>query len=172
MIGSLIPSLHTILQDPSTWFFIAFVLFFVIHAPRAWAALREILDQYAQDIRTQIQTADQQQQVCAQTLAEAHSQAIKAQAQAHAILQHASEEITHIQARAEQDIEHFRKSYAKLIDERIQNANSEAAQQICRRAIVAGTEAARFILQKEISPAQDAALVDQAIDALEHQRIL
>jgi F-type H+-transporting ATPase subunit b len=155
------------LNDPTFWFMVAFLLFVALVGKKAWKFATAQMDWRKQSIERELEEAIKLHNNAQAFLDEMKQKNQQAEQHAEEILAHARLESERLQAEAAKEIEEFIKRREKLATEKISYAESQALKDIQNRAIEVGIEASEKILHTIIDQKNGAKLIDQALEEIE-----
>jgi F-type H+-transporting ATPase subunit b len=153
-------------RDPEFWVAVAAVIFIAVVWKPARSALIGSLDSRAERIRNDLDEARRLRDEAEQLLAEYRRKASEAEADAHAIVAHATEEAERIAASAARDLEQALARRQRLAEERITQAESKAVDEIRAVTVDIAIAAAREVIAADVDEQRRMALIDTAIQAL------
>lgn len=154
------------LQDPTFWVGLAFVLVVLLTFKKVAAGVTAGLDARAAAIRTQIEEARKLREDAQALLAEYQRKQREAMAEAEKIISAAKGEAARLKVQAEQDLEHALARRKQQALERIAQSEAQALAQVRNTAVDAALAAAEALIAKNLDGAKRDALTDRAIGEL------
>lgn len=154
------------LQDPTFWVAIAFVIFVVLTAKPILKAATGGLDKRADEIRKQLEEAEALRTEAQKMLAEYKRKQRDAEKEAEEMLHHAKAESKRLREKAEQDLESSLKRREQLALEKIAQAEAKALKDVRNQAINVAIAATAKLLSENIDKKAADDLVQSAIDDL------
>jgi F-type H+-transporting ATPase subunit b len=154
------------LTDQRTWVAAAFVVFFVLFGRRLWAALVGMLDARADGVRAELEQAQRLRQEAEAMLADATVRRAAALAEAEKLLASAKDEAARLAAAAEAEARAAAERRERMALERIAAAEKAAVDEVRLAAADIAGVAAEQVIRKELTAADDGALIDRAIGGL------
>ncbi|HVY13568.1 MAG TPA: F0F1 ATP synthase subunit B [Alphaproteobacteria bacterium] len=155
--------MNELLQDPTFWFAVSFVIFVVIAWPLARKPVAGVFDSYAQKVRAELDEASRLRREAEALLREAQSRQNAAQNDAENILRHATTQAAALRVQADMDMQAALKRREAQTAERIYLLEEQAKSEIRSYAASRALKAAESLLRDHFSEAQDQALIDQQI---------
>jgi F-type H+-transporting ATPase subunit b len=150
-------------SEPSSWVFIAFVLFFVLFGRKLWSALAGILDARTATVKAELEEAARLRREAEAMLRDAEKQRTDALAEAKLLIDGARTEASRVAAATAAEAEAGAKRREQMAMDRIAAAEKAAVDQVRLAAAEVATTAARQVISEGLSTEADARLVDQAI---------
>ena len=150
-------------HDPTFWVAIAFVVFVIAVFKPIRGALTSALDNRAETIRNELDSAQALREEAQKTLAEYKRLQRDAVNEAKEIVEHAKREATTLREQAEKDLEIQLKRREQLAVEKIEQAEATALKQIRDQAVDLAMSATERLLSEQVDEAKSAELVDGAI---------
>ncbi|HSI02595.1 MAG TPA: ATP F0F1 synthase subunit B [Reyranella sp.] len=157
---------HGFFADPTTWVAVAFVLFFALLGKIMWTKVSALLDKRAADIAKALADAERLRNEAIAARAAAETTLAQATAEAEAILGHAREEATRMQARAATSLQNAIALREQQALDRIAQSEAAAAKQVRDQAVDVALGATRSLLREQVGSGKSQDLVDQAIAEL------
>jgi F-type H+-transporting ATPase subunit b len=154
------------LNDPTFWVAIAFVVFVIAVYRPIKKSMTGALDQRAEAIRQELDTAQALREEAQKTLAEYKRLQRDAVNEAAEILESAKHEAAALREQAEHNLEEQLKRREQLALEKIEQAEATALKQIRDQAVDIAMSATRRLLVEQVDEAKSGELVDQAIKDL------
>jgi F-type H+-transporting ATPase subunit b len=154
------------LQDPSFWVGLAFVLVIALIYKPALKAIGASLDSRADHIRSQIEEARKLREDAQALLAEYQRKQRDAMAEAEKIIQQAKQEAVRMRTEAEQDLANAIERRKQQALERIAQTEAQAIAQVRHTAVDVALNAAEALLRDNIAAGQAQAMVDTSIAEL------
>jgi len=152
--------------DPEFWVLIAAIIFVALVWKPAGRALGGMLDARANRIAAELEEAHRLRAEAEALLAEYQQKQREAQGDAQAIVAHAKEEAELLAAQAQRDLQQTLERRTRLAEERIEQAEAKAVNEIRATAVDVAIAAAREVIAASLDDTRRAALVDAAITAL------
>ena len=152
--------------DPEFWVLIAAIIFVALVWKPAGRALGGMLDARANRIAAELEEAHRLRAEAEALLAEYQQKQREAQGDAQAIVAHAKEEAEHLAAQAQRDLQQTLERRTRLAEERIEQAEAKAVNEIRATAVDVAIAAAREVIAASLDDTRRAAMVDAAITAL------
>jgi len=154
------------LEDPTFWVLVSFVIFIAAVAKPIGRAITTPLDQRSEKIHDDIQEAERLREEAQELLAKYERKQRDSAGEAEHIAEQARAEAERLKAGALKDLEESLDRREKLALERIEQAETAAVDQVRAIAVEAAVDAARRILAEKISGPRATAMVDAAIKEL------
>jgi F-type H+-transporting ATPase subunit b len=154
-------------EHPTFWVAIAFFIFFAIFGKKLVIAIGAILDDRAQRISNEIETATRMREEAQELLASYEKKQHDALKEAQNIVEAAKDEAERLAAEAGVNLEKSLKRAEQLAIDRIHQAEIQALAQVKDQAVELAIDAARRILESDISDKKADALIDHATKDLE-----
>jgi F-type H+-transporting ATPase subunit b len=154
------------LQNPTFWVLIAFVLFFVVMGRKVWGILSQTLDDRAGRIRQEIEAAQKLKDDAQAAFQQYQRRQRDALKEAEAIIAAAREEADRIRAHAQAATEAALKQREQQAVEKIAQAEAAALQQVRDLAVDIAVTATEKLLADNLDDARGTALIDKAIAEL------
>ena len=158
---------HAFYEDPTFFVAVAFVLFFIIFGKKLGAAMGAMLDNRAQKISDEIEQATRLREEAQDLLASFEKKQHEALKEAAAIVSAAKEEAERLATEAAQQLESSLKRSEQLAKDRIAQAEAQAIAEVKAQAVSLAMDAAKRILESDLSGKKADALVDKAIQDLD-----
>jgi F-type H+-transporting ATPase subunit b len=152
-----------LVQDPTFWFAIAFVIFFAIVWPLAAKPVAGIFDAYAEKIRHDLAEAERLNKEAAALLASAKQRQHDARHEAEELLKQASEQAAAMRGQAEKELEITLKRREAQAMENIRLLEAKIVADIRQHAASKALKAAEILLQDNFPANADQTLVDKQI---------
>lgn len=156
----------TMIEDPTFWFLVAFVIFIALMYWKARGAITGGLDARAERIKTEIEEAKRLREEAQQLFADYKRQQRDAIAEAEAMLKAAEEEAARVRARSEAELEAALKRREQQALDRIAQAEANAQTEVRNLAADLAIAATRKILSEKMDGATAGKLVDDTIKDL------
>lgn len=151
------------LEDPTFWVAIAFVVFVALAARPATRAIFAALDARAERIRGEIEEAQALREEAQKALAEYKRKQRDAVKEAEHIIEQAKLEAARLREHAERDLEVAIQRREQAALEKIAQAESEALQDVRNQAVDVALTAAVKLISDNLDKGRSDAMVDQAI---------
>ncbi len=151
------------LQDPTFWVAVAFLVFVVLAARPVSGALAGALDARSARIRTELEEAQALREEAQKTVAEFKRKQRDALKEAEQILDHAKLEAKRLRERAERDLEATLERRENAALDKIAQAEAEALQEVRDRAIEVALVATAKLIAENMGPDRSGAMIDRAI---------
>jgi F-type H+-transporting ATPase subunit b len=116
--------------DPTFWFLVSFLLFFVFFGRAIWSAMADGLDTRSRRIETDIQEAMEMREQAQVLLNDIKARQLESGKHAEAILEHARLEAERLRSEAAKELDEYMKSRELLVEQRIAFAEQEALKDI------------------------------------------
>ncbi len=151
------------LEDPTFWVAVAFLVFVALAAKPVSRALTGALDARSARIRAELDEAQALREEAQKTVAEFKRKQHDALKEAEQILDHAKVEAKRLSERAERDLEAAleRREHAAL--DKIAQAEAQALQEVRDRAIEVALVATAKLIAENLGPERSGAMIDRAI---------
>jgi F-type H+-transporting ATPase subunit b len=151
--------------DPENWVAIAFVLFVVLLGKILWTKVTELLDKRAAAIASALADAERLRSEALAAKAAAEKTLAQATAEAEGILGQARDDVSRMQARAAQSLQHAIALREQQALDRIAQSEAAATKQVRDQAVDVALNATRSLLREQVGtgPSTD---IDQAIAEL------
>lgn len=154
------------LQDPTFWVAIAFVVFVILVGPKIAAPLTGALDKRGEAIRKEIEEAEKLREEAQHLLAEYKRKQRDALTEAEEILSHAKAEAKRLATQAEQDLDAALKRREQAAMEKIAQAEAKALQEVRNQAVDVAMRATARLLESNLDQGRGNALVEKSIKDL------
>ena len=151
------------LEDPTFWVAVAFLVFVVLAARPVWGALTGGLDARSARIRSELEEAQALREEAQKTVAEFKRKQRDALKEAERILDHAKVEAKRLRERAEQDLEVALGRRERAALDKISQAETQALQEVRDQAIEVALVATAKLISENLDPERSGAMIDQAI---------
>ena len=155
-----------LLHEAECWVLVAAVIFVVAVFKPASRALTGGLDARAARIRAELDEARRLREEAERLVAEYRAKQNAATAEAEAIVAHAKTEAERIAAQSARDLESALQRRRRMAEERIEQAEAKALDEVRAAAIDVAIAAAREVIAAEIDERRGSVLIDEAIVAL------
>lgn len=152
--------------DPTFWFLVSFVLFFVFFGGAIWSAVTTGLDTRSKGIENDIQEAIKLREQAQEMLNDIEKKQQEAGKHAEAIIEHARLEAERLRSESAKELSEYIKNKESLIKERIEFAEQEALKDMRDTAIRMAVEASTKIMHNVVTKELGAALADKSIEEL------
>lgn len=156
-------------KDPSTWVLIAFILFFILFGKKIAKLINSALDERRESIDSKIKEATLMREEAQKLLHNIKQKHLEAEALSQKIIEHARRESERMRSEAGKEVDDFLKHREKLIEERINYAESQAVQDIRNHAIQIAIDTAEKILRRKVNDKLDESLVDHALQEIDSE---
>lgn len=153
-------------SDPTFWFLVAFVLFFIFFGRAIWSAVRDGLDTRSLQIDSDIKEAVRLKEEAQELLNDIKRKQLEAGRHADAIIEHARLEAERLRSEAAQELDEYMRHREQLVEERIEYAEVEALKDIRDTAARMALEAAEKIMHHIVKDEVDEKITDRAIGEL------
>ena len=154
------------LEDPTFWVAIAFLVFVVLAARPVWGALTGGLDARSMRIRTELEEAQALREEAQKTVAEFKRKQHDALNEAEKILDHALVEAQRLRERSERDLEAALERREQAALDKIAQAEAQALQEVRDQAIEVALVATAKLISENLGKERSGAMIDQAIQDL------
>ena len=156
----------SVLNNPSLWVAISFILFLALLAKPAWKFITSSLDKKINEIRTKIEEATKLREE-AQDILAAHKRKLSdAEKEADDIINQAREEAQILRTKLTEDLEQALQRREKLAMDRITQAEASALDEIRARTVDIALDATHDLLADNLSDHKANAMLDDAIKEL------
>lgn len=155
------------LNDPTFWVAIAFVVFVIAVFKPIRAAVFGALDARANRIRSELEEAARLREEAQKLLAEFKRKQSDAAKEAEAMLAHAKEEAETLRQQAAADLAATLKRREVAAVDKIAQAEAQAIQEVRNKAVDIAIAATANLLKESIDDAKASSLVDQSIQDLQ-----
>lgn len=159
------------LTNPTFWFAVSFVMFFVLFGRRVWLAIASGLDGRSHQIELDIREAMRMREEAQELLMDIKTKKKEADRHAEAILEHARLEAERLRSESAKELDEYLKQREIMVDQRITFAEKEALKDIRDTAVRMAIEASEKILSHVVTPDVDSRLADNAIGELTNKKI-
>jgi F-type H+-transporting ATPase subunit b len=157
----------SLLQDPSFWVLIAFIIVIVIFArARLHKMAVSSLDKRAQTIADEINEARKLREEAQELLAQYQRRQREAENEAAAIIEQAKADAKRMAAEARDKINDQIERRNKAMEEKIARAEAQAVSEIRGKTVDLAIEIARDIIRKRMDSGAQSAYIDKAISEL------
>ena len=154
---------HGVFGNPETWVAVAFVLFVVLLGKILWTKVTELLDKRSAAIARALEDATRLRTEALAAKAAAEQTLAQATAEAEAIMGHAREEVSRMQARAAASLQNAIALREQQALDRIAQSEAAAAKQVRDTAVDVALTATRSLLREQVGSGKSQDLVEQAI---------
>ncbi len=154
------------ITEPRFWVAVAFVIFFIVFGRRLWRVIVGMLDARAAAVRAELEEAARLRQEAEAMLRDASARRDAAIRDAEALLASAQGEAARVAAAARTEAEAAGRRREQMALDRIAAAEKAAVTEVRMVAADIATRAAERVIATELTPQDDAALVDHAIGGL------
>ncbi len=151
------------LEDPTFWVAVAFLVFVVLAARPVSAALAGALDARSARIRNELEEAQALREEAQKTVAEFKRKQHDALKEAEHILDHAMVEAKRLRERAEHDLEAALERREQAALDKIAQAEAQALQEVRDQAIEVALVATAKLISENLGQERSGAMIDQAI---------
>ena len=156
----------SILNNPSLWVAISFILFLILIAKPAWTFITSSLDKKIDEIRAKIEEATKLREE-AQDILAAHKRKLSdAENEADDIIRQAREQAQTLKTKLTEELEEALQRREKLAMDRIAQAETDAQEEVRALTTDIALAAARGLLADEVQNDKAEALVNDAIREL------
>lgn len=156
----------TVLNNPSIWVAISFILFLALIAKPAWKFITSSLDKKIDEIRAKIEEATKLREEAQDILAAHQRKLSEAEKEADDIINQAREEAQMIKKKLTEDLENALQRREKLAMDRIAQAETEAQEEVRALTTDIALAAARGLLADTVQNEKADALINDAIKEL------
>ncbi len=154
------------LQDPTFWIAVAFLVFVGLAARPVSGAIAGALDARSARIRTELDEAQALREEAQKTVAEFKRKQRDALKEAEQILDHVKLEAKRLRERAERDLAAALERREQAALEKIAQAEAQALQEVRDQAIEVALMATAKLISENLGPERSGAMIDQAIREL------
>ena len=154
------------LEDPTFWVAVAFVIFVAAVGRKVVGAMNSALDARAKAIGAEIEEAEKLREEAQRLLAEYKRKQRDALSEAEEILDHAKLEAQRLTAQVEEDIEAALRRREQAALDKIAQAETKALQEVRNQAIDVAMAAAAKLLESNLDNEGLNTLVDDSIGNL------
>lgn len=151
------------LQDPTFWVAVAFVIVFALLIRPGLRAATKGLDQRAEKIRQQLDEAESLRVEAQNLLAEYKRKQRDAITEAERMLEHAKEEVARTRDLAAKDLEQTLARRGQQAEEKIQQAEAAALKEVRNQAVDIAIAATSRLLQDKLDDERSQTLIDDSI---------
>ena len=151
------------LEDPTFWVAVAFLMFVALAARPVVRAVTGALDARSARIRTELEEAQALREEAQKTVAEFKRKQRDALKEAELILDHAKVEAKRLRERAERDLEAALERREQAALDKIAQAEAQALQEVRDQAIEVALVATAKLISENLGPERSGAMIDQAI---------
>ena len=156
----------SVLNNPSIWVAISFILFLALISKPAWKFITSSLDKKINEIRRKIEEATKLREE-AQDILAAHKRKLSdAEKEADDIINQAREEAQRLRTRLTEDLENALQRREKLAMDRIAQAENDAQEEVRALTTDIALAAARSLLADAVQNEKADALINDAIKEL------
>ncbi len=153
--------MQELLNDPTAWFALSFIIFIVIAWRAGGKAIAGALDNYSVKVKHELDQAAALHAEAAQFLADTQARHANALNESDAIVSRAQEQALLLQAQAEKELQATLKRREQQAVERIQLLEEQAAADIRAQAIDVALKAAENILRTHLGSDHDTKLIER-----------
>ena len=154
------------IHEAEFWVLVAAVVFVALFGRRVFRVLVAGLDARTARIRGELDEARRLREEAEQLLAEYRAKQQQAAADAASIVAHAKSEAERVAAQAARDLEQALARRQRMAEERIEQAEAKALDEVRSVAIDVAIAAAREVIAAEIDERRGSALLDEEIVTL------
>lgn len=154
---------HSLLDNTTFWFAVAFVLFLVFAGRTALKAVTSWLDGRITKIASDLKLAAALRAEAEALLADAQKRHAEAGQQADAMIEAANAEAAQLRTRLEAETKALLARREAQVEDRIKQAEAQALADIQRQTVAAAMDAARALLARQLDDKARAALADATI---------
>jgi len=158
--------MSALLQDPTFWTLIAFIIFIAAAFKPVKKALLNGLDSRIETIRTEVEQAQQLREEAQTLLASYQRKQREAQQEAEDIINRAKQDAEIHRAEAEKDLKALLERQKELAVEKIAQAEATAVQEVREVAVDLAVAATEKILTEKVTGSLSDSLVDKAVAEL------
>ncbi len=151
------------LQDPTFWVAIAFLVFMALAARPVTRGIVGALDARSARIRTELDEAQALREEAQKTVAEFKRKQRDALKEAEQILDHAMLEAKRLRERAERDLASALERREQAALDKIAQAETQALQEVRNQAIEVALMATARLISENLGPERSGAMIDRAI---------
>ena len=151
------------LESPTFWVAVAFLVFVALAAKPVAGALIGALDARSARIRAELEEAQALREEAQKTVAEFKRKQRDALKEAERILDHAKLEAKRLRERAERDLEVALERREQAALDKISQAETQALQEVRDQAIEVALVATAKLISENLDPERSGAMIDQAI---------
>ena len=156
----------SVLNNPSLWVAISFILFLALIANPAWKFITSALDKRIAEIRTKIEEATKLREEAQDILAAQKRKLSDSEKEADDIINQAREEAQILRAKLTEDLEQALQRREKLAMDRIAQAENDAQAEVRALTTDIALAAARSLLADAVKNDRADALINNAIKEL------
>jgi len=154
------------LEDPTFWVAVSFLVFVVLAAKPVSGALTGALDARSARIRSELEEAQALREEAQKTVAEFKRKQHDALKEAEQILDHAMVEAKRLRERSERDLEAALERREQAALDKIAQAEAQALQEVRDQAIEVALVATAKLIAENLGQGRSGAMIDQAISDL------
>lgn len=158
--------MSALLQDPTFWTLVAFIIFIAAAFKPVKKALLNGLDSRIETIRTEVEQAQQLREEAQTLLASYQRKQREAQQEAEDIINRAKQDAEIHRAEAEKDLKALLERQKELAVEKIAQAEATAVQEVREIAVDLAVAATEKILTEKVTGSLSDSLVDKAVAEL------
>jgi len=158
---------HAFYEDPTFFVAVAFVLFFVIFGKKLGGTIATMLDDRAQKISDEIEQATRLREEAQELLASYEKKQHEALKEAESIVTAAKQEAERLATEAAAQLENSLKRSEQLAKDRIGQAEAQAIAEVKAQAVNLAIDAAKRILESDVTGKKADSLVDASIKGLD-----
>ncbi len=158
--------MSALLQDPTFWTLVAFVIFIAAAFKPIKKALLNGLDSRIETIRTEVEQAQQLREEAQTLLASYQRKQREAQQEAEDIVNRAKQDAEIHRAEAEKELKALLERQKELAVEKIAQAEATAVQEVREIAVDLAVAATEKILAEKVTGSLSDSLVDKAVAEL------
>ncbi len=153
--------MQELLNDPTAWFALSFIIFIVIAWKAGGKAIASALDNYGVKVKQELDQAAALHAEAAQLLADTQAKHNNAFKESDAIIARAEEQARLLQSQAAKELEVTLKRREQQALDRIQLLQEQAATEIRAQAVDVALKAAEAILRTHLGTEHDKKLIEQ-----------
>ena len=159
----------TLLNDPATWVFVAFILFMALIVRYLLPMITKGLDGRADKIRDQLEQASRLRAEAEALLASYQREQQRLLKEAEAVIETAMKDAAFLRETAAEELKLALDRRAEQAKDKIARAETEAVNTIRARIIETATERARVMLTQQVTAESESTIIAQAITTIERQ---
>ena len=154
--------------DPSLWVFLAFLGLILLIGKRGWQALRQYLDQRAENIHNDIKMAQQSKEEAQFILNHALRLQKEMDKRSHEIMAHSDAEIQRLKSQAQQDLDDYLNHEENQLKVKFQQIEHQTIQHIEQKVINVAFASAQQIITFHTSESIHHKLFIKSLEEISH----
>jgi F-type H+-transporting ATPase subunit b len=159
------------INDPNTYYTLAFIIFFGLLGRTLWGMATQMLDEKIKSISKSLEDAARMKKEAEEQLAKAQQKQKEAQEHGQQILALSEREIQRVQEEAVHERKAFLASQKRQLKERLDNLETVAFKELNDTIIQHAITSAERVIEKNINAKIDSAIIQDTIETAESLRV-